>query len=220
MENNAAVVFGGTGLTGSLLLAQISNDQYFNKIIVVTRKEIATKNLKITNKVIDFSKEKEFENCIIKDAVVFSCIGTTQSQVQGNKKRYKEIDFDITLKIAKASKKMNADKFLFISSGGANSKSSNFYLKLKGEIEEAVINIKNNSLFIIKPSLLIGKRKNRRILEEIGQLVMPIFSFILPSTIKAINAKTVAKAMINLSKSNLSGKNIIENSDLFNWSKS
>jgi hypothetical protein len=115
---------------------------------------------------------------------------------------------------------MNADKFLFISSGGANSKSSNFYLKLKGEIEEAVINIKNNSLFIIKPSLLIGKRKNRRILEEIGQLIMPIFTFILPSTIKAIKAKTVAKAMINLSKSNLSGKNIIENSDLFNWSKS
>ena len=220
MEKNTAVVFGGTGLTGSMLLKQIINDQYFNKIIVVTRKEIVTKNLKITNKVIDFSKEKDLENCIIKDSLVFSCIGTTQSQVKGNKRRYKEIDFDITLNIAKASKKMNANKLLFISSGGANSKSSNFYLKLKGEIEEAVINIKNNSLFIIKPSLLIGKRNNRRFLEEIGQLIMPIFSFVLPSTIKAIKAKTVAKAMINLSKSNLSGKNIIENSDLFNWSKS
>jgi len=220
MEKNTAVVFGGTGLTGSMLLKQIINDQYFNKIIVVTRKEIVTKNLKITNKVIDFSKEKDLENCIIKDSLVFSCIGTTQSQVKGNKRRYKEIDFDITLNIAKASKKMNANKLLFISSGGANSKSSNFYLKLKGEIEEAVINIKNNSLFIIKPSLLIGKRNNRRFLEEIGQLIMPIFSFVLPSTIKAIKAETVAKAMINLSKSNLSGKNIIENSDLFNWSKS
>ena len=103
MKKKIAVVFGGTGLTGSWLLKQIINDHFFEKIIVITRKKIATKNLNITNKVIDFSKEKEIQDCIIKDAVVFSCIGTTQSQVKGNKKRYKEIDFDITLNIAKAS---------------------------------------------------------------------------------------------------------------------
>jgi len=212
-----AVLFGGTGLTGGCILDLLNNDSDFKSIIVVSRKTLTHSSNKISNKVIDFSNPFEIESCIKKDSIVFSCIGTTQAQVKGDKKKYREIDFDITLNIANACKKLNAKKFLFISSGGANSSSSNFYLKLKGEIEDAVINTKNNSLFILKPSLLLGKRNNNRFIENIGQIIMPLFSILLPDSIKAVKANTVAKCMLELSKSELSNLNIIENREILSY---
>jgi len=144
-----AVLFGGTGLTGSCILDLLNNDPDFKSIIVVTRNIFTHSSNKISNKVIDFSDPTEIESCIKQDSIVFSCVGTTQAQVKGDKNKYRAIDYDITLNIANACEKLNAKKFLFVSSGGANSSSSNFYLKLKGEIEDAVIKVKNNSLFIL-----------------------------------------------------------------------
>ena len=212
-----AVLFGGTGLTGGYLLNLLKNDSDFKSIIVVSRKTFTHSSNKISNMVIDFSDPVEIERCIKKDSIVFSCIGTTQAQVKGDKKKYREIDFDITLNIANACKKLSAKKFLFISSGGANSSSSNFYLKLKGEIEDAVIKTKNNSLFILKPSLLLGKRNNSRFMENIGQIIMPLFSILLADSIKAVKATLVAKCMLELSKSKRSNLNIIENKEILSY---
>jgi dTDP-4-dehydrorhamnose reductase len=212
-----AVLFGGTGLTGGCILNLLKYDSDFKSIIVVSRKTVTHSSNKISNKVIDFSNPFEIESCIKQDSIVFSCIGTTQAQVKGDKKKYREIDFDITLNIANACKKLSAKKFLFISSGGANASSSNFYLKLKGEIEDAVIKVKNNSLFILKPSLLLGRRNNSRFIENIGQIIMPLFSILLPESIKAIEATTVAKCMLELSKSDLRNLNIIENKEILSY---
>lgn len=212
-----AVLFGSTGLTGGCILDLLKYDSDFKSIIVVSRKNLTHSSNKISNKIIDFSDPVEIESCIKQDSIVFSCIGTTQAQVKGDKKKYREIDFDITLNIANACKKLNAKKFLFISSGGANSSSSNFYLKLKGEIEDAVIKVKNKSLFILKPSLLLGRRNNSRFIENIGQIIMPLFSILLPESIKAIDATTVAKCMLELSKSDLSNLNIIENKEILSY---
>lgn len=218
MKKSVAVLFGGTGLTGSYLLDLLIKDSSFDSLIVVSRKNFTIRHKKISNRLIDFSNSKEIEDCIVKGSIVFSCIGTTQSQVKGDKNKYKEIDFDITLNIAYACKKISANKFLFISSAGSNSLSSNFYLKLKGEIEESVININNSALFIFKPSLLIGERKDRRFSEGILQILMSLFSYLLPSSIKAVKASAVASAMINFSKSNLIGVNTIENKEILNYS--
>ena len=212
-----AVLFGGTGLTGSCILDLLNNDPDFKSIIVVSRKRFTHSSNKISNKVIDFSDPTQIESCIKQDSIVFSCIGTTQAQVKGDKNKYRAIDYDITLNIANACEKLKAKKFLFISSGGANSPSSNFYLKLKGEIEDAVLKTKQKSLFILKPSLLIGKRKNSRFIESIGQIIMPLFSIFLPDSIKAVKANTVAKCMLEMSKSELSNLNIIENKEILSY---
>ena len=143
-----AVLFGGTGLTGSCILDLLNNDPDFKSIIVVSRNIFTHSSNKISNKVIDFSDPAEIESCIKQDSIVFSCVGTTQAQVKGDKNKYRAIDYDITLNIANACEKLNAKKFLFVSSGGANSSSSNFYLKLKGEIEDAVLKTKLKSLYI------------------------------------------------------------------------
>ena len=212
-----AVLFGGTGLTGGCILDLLKYDSDFKSIIVVSRKTLTHSSNKISNKIIDFSDPAEIESCIKQDSIVFSCVGTTQAQVKGDKNKYRAIDYDITLNIANACEKLNAKKFLFVSSGGANSLSSNFYLKLKGEIEDAVIKTKNNSLFILKPSLLLGKRNNSRFIENIGQIIMPLFSILLPDSIKAVKATLVAKCMLELSKSKRSNLNIIENREILSY---
>ena len=138
---------------------------------------------------IDFSKPEEIERSIGGSKVVFSCIGTTQAQVRGDKKAYRKIDYDITHNIALGCKTKQVDHFLFVSSAGANSGSSNFYMGLKGEIDDAVLNLKLNATTIFRPSLLLGKRTNFRSGERLAQIIMPLFSFLMPTNLKAIRGE-------------------------------
>ena len=166
---------------------------------------------------IDFSKPEEIERSIGDSKVVFSCIGTTQAQVRGDKKAYRKIDYDITHNIALGCKTKQVDHFLFVSSAGANSGSSNFYMGLKGEIDDAVLNLKLNATTIFRPSLLLGKRTNFRSGERLAQIIMPLFSFLMPTNLKAIRGERVAKAMLDQSKLKNIGNRVIENKALLLW---
>ena len=139
MERKQATLFGATGLIGGYLLDIILEDPYFNHVIVVSRRPFSKKHPKMDTRIIDFSTTKQIEQSIANSDFVFSAIGTTQAQVKGDKSAYRKIDFDITLSIAMACKKMNIKSFLFVSSSGANSSSASFYMKLKGKIDEVNI---------------------------------------------------------------------------------
>jgi uncharacterized protein YbjT (DUF2867 family) len=94
------------------------------------------------------------------------------------------------------------EKFILVSAVGANSKSKNFYLKLKGEVEDAVKAVGLKSVHIMRPSMLLGDRKEFRLGEKIGNPVMKAISFLLPSKYKPIHGRDVAKAMLVASKKN------------------
>ncbi|MBN09209.1 MAG: segregation protein B [Flavobacteriaceae bacterium] len=200
MKVKEVTLFGATGLIGGFLLDVLIADNDINKIKVITRKPFSVINKKIENKIIDFSNINSFSKTVENSDVVFASIGTTQSKVNGNKKEYKKIDYDILNNIAKACKENNVKNFSFVSSSGANIKSNNFYLQLKGEIESSILNLNLFSTSIFRPSLLLGKRKELRFGERIAQLIMPFFSFFMPSTYRPIKASLVAKSMVNISK--------------------
>jgi uncharacterized protein YbjT (DUF2867 family) len=132
--------------------------------------------------------------------VVFVAIGTTQKKVKGDKGAYRKVDYDIPVNIARYCKMVGCKIFILVSSIGANSKSNNFYLKLKGEAEDAIMKTGIETVHIMQPSVLLGKRSESRPLEKIGQPVMKIFSFLLPSKYKPIQARDVARAMVTVSK--------------------
>ena len=201
MNSIEITLFGGTGLIGEYLKDLIIDDPFFNKINFVTRRVYKSNQKKLVNHVIDFSKYKEISNTIKNSKIVYSAIGTTQSKVNWNKDEYRKIDYDININIAKACKKFQIQNFSFVSTAGANYKSDNFYLKLKGEIEKDIISMNLPSTSIYRPSLLLGERKERRIGEKAAQFLMPKFSFLMPEKYKPINAKNVALSMINISKS-------------------
>ena len=166
---------------------------------------------------IDFSNPQAIEGSIGDSNVVFSCIGTTQAHVRGDKKAYRKIDYDISHNIALGCKKKEVNHFLFISTAGANSSSSNFYMGLKGEIDDTVLNLKLTATTIFRPSLLLGKRNEFRPGERLAQIIMPLFSFLMPKKLQAIRGEKVAKAMLDQSKLKNIGNTIIENEAMLLW---
>ena len=216
-----AAVFGATGLIGSKLIEFLKKDVNFKKIHLVLRSptEFKDENVKIHK--IDLFKKSEILNSLNTSKVVFIAIGTTMSKVKGDKDKYRRIDFGITKDIADSCKELGIDKLILVSSSGANLKSKSFYLNLKGSIEKYVTDLNLKSVSILRPSLLLGKRNEKRFVEKLAQIAIPKISFFMPSKYKAIKAKTVAKAMLQLSNTESKGvkifhyKEIIELSNNF-----
>ena len=210
-------IFGSTGLIGSNLLKYLEHDTYFSKVNVITRKPFHFKNSKFKNIVIDFNDINSIQNSLKNCQIVFVSIGTTQSKVNWDLKKYKKIDYEIPINIAKEAKKQNINKYLIVSSAGADINARGFYLSLKGQIENDIINIGIKNTFIFRPSLLMGNRKENRIGEKIAQVIMPIFSFLLPKKYRPISAESVAKSMINLSKTDINSHKIYHFEDIITY---
>lgn len=195
-----ATIIGSTGLIGGYLLELLLKDDHFNSIRVLVRRPFEPDHSKLEKKLVDFTDEESFRLALEGSNVVFCCIGTTQKKVKGDKEAYRKIDYDITVNAARFCKLNGCETFVFVSSVGANSKSNNFYLKLKGEIEDAVKVVGLKHVYIMQPSLLLGNRKESRLGEKVAQWVMPVFSFLIPKKYRPVKARDVAKEMIRMTR--------------------
>ena len=211
-------LFGATGLIGNEILKLLENDSYFEKINVVSRRPLELKSKKSNLNIIDFKDYNSYLNVIDGSDIVLAAIGTTQSKVGFNKKKYREIDFDIISNAVKACKEKNVKHFSFVSSAGADINNKSFYLKLKGEIEKEVESKQLNSSTVYRPSLLLGNRKENRFGEKVAQILIPLISFFFPDNYKPIRASDVAKAMVNESKNYRSGFKIYHYRDILKLS--
>ena len=216
MKFNQVTLFGATGLIGSYLLEILLKDSDIHLINLVGRKSFYLRHDKINNIVIDFEDHESISESIRSSEAVFVSIGTTMSKVNGNKQKYRNIDFDIIYNISNACKENSIKQLLIVSSLGADSKSNSFYLRLKGEIEQVVYELNLTSTSIFRPSVLLGNRNEFRLVERILQFIMPLFGFIIPLKLKAIEAKHVARSMIKISKNPKSGFNIYHNKEMLN----
>ena len=133
-----ATVIGATGLIGGYLLELLLKDDHFDSVRVLVRRPFQPDHPKLEKKLVDFTDAESFRLALEGSDVVFCSIGTTQKKVKGDKEAYRKIDYDITVNAARFCKLNGCETFVFVSSVGASSKSKNFYLKLKGEIEDAV----------------------------------------------------------------------------------
>ena len=209
-------LFGSTGLIGNEILKLLEKDDYFKNINVISRREVKLISKKSKLKLIDFSNYDDYLSAIENSDIVLAAIGTTQSKVNFNKKKYVDIDLGIVSKIAKACKEKKVKHFSFVSSAGADIKNKSFYLKLKGQIEQEVKSYKLNSSSVYRPSLLLGKRTESRYGEQLAQFIIPLISFLMPSNYKPIEAIKVAKAMVNESKKYSSGFKIFHYDQILN----
>ena len=212
--DQTATLIGASGLIGSHLLQLLLKDNTFSTVKIIVRRPQLLRDPKLQEIVIDFEDKKALEQAIAGSAVVFSAVGTTQKKVKGDKNAYRKVDFDIPVNAAKAAAKFGVYSFSLVSSVGANAaNNNNFYLKLKGIVEEAVSKESIPQLHIMRPSMLLGDRKEKRIGESIAAVLMPIFSIFLFGKFakyKAIKAEDVAKAMLQASKSPVKGIHIYE----------
>ena len=208
-----AILIGASGLTGSILLQQLLKDPVFSSVKIITRRSLGIQHAKLEEAVIDFTDEAAFRRAVVQTDTLFCCVGTTQKKVKGDQAAYRKIDFDIPVRAARYSAEQNVSSYLLVSAVGANAASSNFYLRLKGETEAAVLSQSISMVYILRPSVLLGKRIEARPAEAIGKAVMQFFSFFLVGSIskyKAIEAEKLAGAMVAASKKTTVGKFICE----------
>jgi uncharacterized protein YbjT (DUF2867 family) len=196
-----AIVLGATGLIGNELTHLLLEDSSFEKVKVFVRKSIAIEHSKLEQHIINFDAIENYSTLITGD-VCYCCIGTTINTA-GSKEAFAQVDYTYPIVFATIAKKNGVNDFLFISSIGANKNGSNFYLKVKGDTEYALEQLNFSHLALLRPSMLLGKRTEFRLGEAIGKVVMKLFSFAFIGNLKAykaIEAVTVARAMIVLSK--------------------
>ena len=199
-----ALVFGSSGLVGQQLVQQLIQNSAYQKIKLFVRKtpKIQNPKIEIVNTNFDnieiLSPEIKGDDC-------FFCIGTTKKN-SPDKTEYQRVELDLPKKVANLAKKNNIHSFIFISSGYANSKSSGDYLRYKGLVEEELISLKFDNLGILRPSFLLGNRKEKRIGEKMGIIIFQLLSPLMIGPLKRmkpIHVKTVAGAMIKIAQSEL-----------------
>ena len=214
-----ATLVGATGLIGSHLLEELLSDPYFDTVRILIRRPIDITHPKLEKKIVDFNDSDSLLVALSNSDVLFCAIGSTMKKVKGDKEAYRKIDFDIPVVLARFCKMTGCEKFILVSSAGANSQSRNFYQRLKGETDEAVKEVGLKTVHIMRPSLLLGERKEFRLGENIGKALMTSLSFLIPDKYKAIQGKDVAKVMLVLSKKNNEGVFVHENSEIRSLSK-
>ena len=199
-----AIVFGSTGLIGGHLVNQLIQDNYYNKIKIFVRSQTSINNEKVEIINIDFNNLGNHKTEITGDDCFF-CIGTTK-QNSPDKNDYQKVELDIPKEIAQIAKANSVKSFIFISSIYANPNSSGNYVKFKGLVEEELKRLNFSKLGILRPSFLMGKRKENRVGEKIGILTFSVLSPLLFGPFKKmrpISSEIVAKSMIKIAKQNL-----------------
>ena len=194
-----ALVFGSSGLIGGHLLYQLIKNDNYNKIKLFVRSETSVNEPKIEIIKTDFNDLENHKEDIKGDDCFF-CIGTTK-QNSPDKNEYQKVELDIPKKIAKIAKANLVNSFIFISSIYANPKSSGDYVKFKGLVEEELKKLNFSNLGILRPSFLMGDRKENRAGEKIGIMTFRLLSPLLLGPLKKmkpIDSETVAKAMIKI----------------------
>lgn len=206
-----AAVSGSTGFIGTHLIDLLKSDDSFDSIDVLSRRtmELPQKFNVLVNA--DLSTQK-LENV----DVAFCALGTT-IKTAGSQEAFYHVDHDLVLAFAKHAKAAGAKTFVLVSSVGATPKTSNFYLRVKGETERDLEEIGFETLIILRPSMLMGERKEFRLGELIGKGVMTVFNPLMVGSMskyRGIHGRIVANAMVKLSKQELPGAHIIEGDDL------
>ena len=192
-----ALLFGASGLVGGHLLDQLISNNNYSKIKVFVRSVPEIIDPKIEIFETDFNNLENHKEDIKGDDS-FYCIGTTKKN-SSDKNEYKRVELEIPKQIAQIAKANSVNSFVFVSSGYADPKSSGDYLKFKGEVEEELKRLNFPKLGIMRPSFLLGDRKEKRVGEKIGIFVFKLLSplFLGPlKKMRPIHSEIVAKAMI------------------------
>ena len=209
-----AAVFGSTGLVGSAIVDALKKHQSIDKIYCYGRKP----PMFMEGKTTEFKPFETDNFRMPEDAdLVFCALGTTIKKA-GSRQDFQEVDLYAVQRIAEKSKEYGIRHLIVISSVGADMDSKNFYLRTKGQMEEAVKQAGIEHTVIVRPSLLLGKRDEKRPAESLGKFLMAPLGFLMAGPLKKyrpIQARQVARTMIAESLKDEKGFKILENQNLF-----
>lgn len=204
-----AIVIGATGLIGGLLTHKLLSDINYSKVKVFVRRPLLKSHPKLEIHLVNFDNLNEWRDKLIGDDL-FSALGTTIKKAGSKQEQYK-IDFTYQLEIAKAAAENGLKNYFLVSSLGANYKSSNFYLRMKGNLDERIQQLDFARIRIFRPSVIIGERDEKRLGEILAIKIAGVVIKLIPALKKyePISAAVIAEAMIKSANQPSSEKIII-----------
>jgi len=201
-----ALIAGASGLVGGYALTALLGAPEYTRVWALTRRPIGREHPRLANRIVVFERMvDQLKGLVVNDA--FCAIGTTIADA-GSQEAFRAADVNAVLLFARAARAAGASRFVVVSSIGADSNSKKFYLRTKGEMEEAVADIGFTSVDILQPSLLLGPRKSLRPLEITGRIFAPLINPLLTGTreaYRAISAETVGRAMLGAARAGRRG---------------
>ena len=210
----SVLLAGATGLVGRECLRLLAGDAAFGRIVVIARRPLPPDIVapgdrsKIEAHVVDFDRLDEHADLFAVD-VVICALGTTMKQA-GSQERFRRVDHDYVLAVARLGAGNGARHFLLVSAIGASARSRVFYNRVKGEAEEAVSALPYRAVTIVRPSLLVGERAESRPGEEIGRRL----AFLVPRRYKPVAAAAVAATLVQAARESSDARRIIESEEI------
>lgn len=205
-QTNVALLAGASGLTGGYVLEALLGAADFSRVIAVTRRPLARENARLANRIVQFDRMETQLQGVTCD-VALCCLGSTIARA-GSRENFREVDVDYVIAFARTARAARAQRFVVMSSAGADPRARNFYLRTKGEMEEELEAVGFPSLDILQPGLLLGWRPHMRALELAAMAFMPLVSPFLAgkrAAFRAISAREVAAAMVGATRSGRKG---------------
>ncbi|KQL46139.1 hypothetical protein AN963_14220 [Brevibacillus choshinensis] len=210
-----AVLFGASGLVGNTLLHLLLAEEVYSDIIAFGRSALAIDHPRLHFRTIDFHHLEECQEWL-SGSDVFCCLGTTMKKA-GSREAFREVDYTYPLEIARLSSLAGARQFLIITAMGADSHSSFFYNRVKGDLENALQQLRLPALHIFRPSLLLGNRQEYRRGEAFGARISPLLTHLMIGPFRVfrpVQANDVAAAMIHVSRQEIDGNHIYPSDEI------
>ncbi|MFD1602838.1 NAD(P)H-binding protein [Flavobacterium artemisiae] len=210
-----AIVIGATGSTGKHLVDILLEDNDYKNVVILVRKATGRNHPKLVEIITDFSDLDALRDSI-KGDVAFSCLGTTLADAGSKEKQWK-IDFDIPALFAQIAKENGVNSFVLLSSYGASSKSSVFYSKMKGELEEKVESFLFSQYIVFQPGSLI-REGTTRMGEKISvNLISFLNRFGILRKFKPLSTLLLAQKLAKAPKILPQGKTVITLQHIFDF---
>lgn len=205
-QTKVALLAGASGLTGGYVLEALLEAADFGRVIAVTRRPLPRESPRLANRIVQFERlEAQLKGVTCE--VALCCLGTTIARA-GSRENFREVDVDCVVAFARAALAARAQRFVVMSSAGADPQSRNFYLRTKGEMEQELQGLGFAALDILQPGLLLGWRREMRPLELAAMALMPLMNPFLGgkrAAFRGISARTVAAAMVGATRSGRKG---------------
>ncbi|MDA3928208.1 MAG: NAD-dependent epimerase/dehydratase family protein [Prolixibacteraceae bacterium] len=205
-----ALIVGATGLVGKQILLELLANESYESIYVFSRRKLTVTHAKLKVQLHNLDSLNEIK-LDVKIDECYCTLGTTLKKA--GKEGQIKVDYQYVYELAKLCKRLSIPKFLVVSSQGANHQSNLFYLRLKGQMEEAIKKLNISTLFIVRPSLITGEREEKRIAETIGSYIYKALNPLMVGNLKKyrpVSGNQIAKCMIDLAQNAEKGTITIE----------
>jgi uncharacterized protein YbjT (DUF2867 family) len=205
--SRTALVAGPTGLVGRMLVKRLLANPAYGRVIALTRHPLPDGDAKLVQLQTDYADLKRLKSQLACDDV-FCGLGTTLRKA-GSRVAFERVDYHMVVDLARATKAAGAKQFLVVSAVGAAPKfPAPFYSRVKARMEQAVAEIGFRAVHIVRPSLLLGPREERRLAEDIAQRLAPLFAPLMVGPLKKyrpVKAEEVAAALETLALRDATG---------------